>query len=147
MCRLSRVLCPSRTVGRSGECLSLKGYPQPLAGSVSARLPHRVKSQPGRCHRSLPRAPDRPALDERHSCFAKFHQLKSGQMCLLQTCPCARRMAAALPGCQLKVEMALVVASGVVLFRWSDPHVLVNSVSLVKVFSVFICSINTLCLF
>ena len=52
-------------------------------------------------------------------------------------------MVAALPGCQLKVEIALVVASGAVLFRWSDPHVLLNSVSLVKVFSVFICSINT----
>ena len=52
-------------------------------------------------------------------------------------------MVAALPGCQLKVEIALVVASGAVLFRWSDPHVLLSSVSLVKVFSVFICSINT----
>lgn len=74
-----------------------------------------------------------------------FHQLKSSHtnQALLQTCPCASRMVAALPCCQLQVEMALVVACGVVLFRWSDPHVLLNSVSLVKVFSVFICSINT----
>lgn len=60
-------------------------------------------------------------------------------MCSLQ----AYRMDAALPGCQLKVEMAQVVASGVVLFHWSDPHAQLNSLSLVKVFSVFICSINT----
>lgn len=59
-------------------------------------------------------------------------------MCSLQTRPCASQMDVMPPGSQLKVEMALWWHSwpqGVVLFHFSDPYVLLNSVSLVKVFS------------